>query len=44
MKAKAVGMFVQDYLTDHIKEERISQNEKRVIHVKGASPELLNLR
>lgn len=42
MKAKAVGMFVQDYLTDHIKEERISQNEKRVIYVKGADPNILN--
>lgn len=35
MKAKALGMLAQDYLTDHIKEERISENQKRVITVKG---------
>lgn len=35
MKAKAVGMFAQDYLTDHIKEERINENQQRVINVKG---------
>lgn len=42
MKAKAVGMFVQDYLTDHIKEERVNKSEKRVITVKGADPAILD--
>jgi PhoH-like ATPase len=41
MKAKAVGMFVQDYLTDHIKEERVNRTTKRIISVKGADPQLL---
>ncbi len=42
MKAKAVGMFVQDYLSDHINEELVNQTEKRVITVKGADHKLLN--
>lgn len=38
MKAKAVGMLAQDYLTDHIKEERVNENQKRVLTVKGMDP------
>lgn len=41
MKAKALGMLAQDYLTDHIKEERISENQKRVITIKGLDKKYL---
>ncbi len=41
MKAKALGMLAQDYLTDHIKEERINENQQRVITVKGMDMEYL---
>lgn len=41
MKAKAVGMFVQDYLSDRIKEERVVKTEKRVITVKGLERHLM---
>jgi PhoH-like ATPase len=34
MKAKALGMFTQDYLTDHIKEERFTQDYERVTILK----------
>lgn len=36
MKAKALGMFTQDYLNDHIKEERFNQDYDRVISVCNA--------
>ncbi|MEF9986782.1 MAG: PhoH family protein [Bacteroidales bacterium] len=42
MKAKALGMLAQDYLTDHIKEERISENQKRIITVKGLEKKYLD--
>jgi PhoH-like ATPase len=42
MKAKALGMMAQDYLTDHIKEEKFKQNQDRVIPVRGLDPKLLN--
>ncbi len=41
LKAKALGMIAQDYLTDHIKEERISDNFRRVLTVKGLDNDLL---
>ena len=41
LKAKALGMIAQDYLTDHIKEERISDTFKRVLTVKGLDSILL---
>lgn len=43
MKAKALGMLAQDYLTDHIKEEKInSKINKHVIVVKGAAEEIIS--
>lgn len=38
MKAKALGMFTQDYLNDHIKEERFAQDYDRITVVNGAAP------
>ena len=35
MKAKALGMLAQDYLTDHIEEKRVEQNAQRIQFVKG---------
>lgn len=37
MKAKALGMFTQDYLNDHIKEERFNQDYDRVVLISNAS-------
>lgn len=37
MKSKALGMFTQDYLNDHIKEEKFNQDYDRVILVNNAS-------
>lgn len=41
MKAKAIGMFVQDYLTDHLKADSFSNEERRVITAKGVDPNIL---
>jgi Predicted ATPase related to phosphate starvation-inducible protein PhoH len=35
MKAKALHVLAQDYLTDHIKEERVERNEQRVVTLRG---------
>ncbi len=42
MKAKALGMFSQDYLNDHIKEEKFTQDYNRVAPIQGASPVAIN--
>lgn len=41
MKAKALHLLAQDYLTDHIKEERVAKNEARIITVKGVGKEII---
>lgn len=41
LKARALGMLSQDYLSDHIKEEKIVQNEARIITVKGLGKDVL---
>ncbi|MCQ2145606.1 MAG: PhoH family protein [Bacteroidales bacterium] len=41
MKAKAVGMEVQDYLTDRVDEEKIEGVAKEVLTVEDVSPEEL---
>jgi len=40
MKAKAVGMEVQDYLTDRVQEEKIEQSQKEV-EIMTIAPEIL---
>lgn len=42
MKAKALGMFTQDYLSDHIKEERFVGDYKRVVQVLNAPAKALD--
>lgn len=42
MKAKALHLLAQDYLTDHIQEERVAQNEARIIIEKRAGNELID--
>ena len=39
MKAKAVGMEVQDYLTDRIEEEKLEKVTKEVLHLDSVSAE-----
>ena len=41
MKAKAVGMEVQDYLTDKISEEKVEGSLKELEVMKGVAPEVL---
>jgi len=41
MKAKAVGMEVQDYLTDRVEEEKVEFAQKEVLAVDNVSPEEL---
>ncbi len=41
MKAKAVGMEVQDYLTDRIEEDKIERSNKEVQHLDGVSAEAI---
>ncbi len=41
MKAKALGMFTQDYLNDHIKEERFAQDYDRVILIQNAQAKVI---
>lgn len=41
LKARALGMLSQDYLSDHIKEEKIVQNEARIVTVKGVGKDVL---
>lgn len=36
LKAKALGMFTQDYLNDHIREERFSAESDRVVQINNA--------
>ncbi len=36
LKAKALGMFTQDYLNDHIREERFSAESDRVVQITNA--------
>ncbi len=42
MKARALQLLAQDYLTDHIVEEKVAQNEARVISVKGIANDILD--
>lgn len=42
MKAKALGMFTQDYLNDHIKEEKFTQDYSRIIQIPKASAIAVN--
>lgn len=42
MKSKAVGMTVQDYLTDRIDEEHIENSQKEVTVIEDLSPELMH--
>ena len=42
MKAKALQLLAQDYLTDHIQEEKVAKSEARVISVKGIANEILD--
>jgi len=41
MKAKAVGMEVQDYITDRIAEERLEDAQKEVLTMENVKPEIL---
>lgn len=41
LKARALGMLSQDYLSDHIKEEKIVQNEARIVSLKGVGKDVL---
>lgn len=41
MKAKALHVMAQDYLTDHIREDHVAQSEQRVITVKGLPDSVL---
>ncbi len=38
MKAKALQILAQDYLTDHIVEEKVAKIEARVVNIKGVDP------
>lgn len=42
LKAKALGMFTQDYLNDHIKEEKFTQDYDRVIQLANVSQKAIN--
>ncbi len=42
LKAKALGMFTQDYLNDHIREERFSQDYDRVIQLANVPLKAIN--
>ena len=42
MKAKALQLFAQDYLTDHIQEEKVAKNEARIISVKGLANDIID--
>ena len=42
MKAKALHLLAQDYLTDHIQEERVAHNEARVILERKFSNETID--
>ncbi|MBO6222325.1 MAG: PhoH family protein [Bacteroidales bacterium] len=42
LKAKALGMFTQDYLNDHIKEEKFTQDYDRVIQLANVPEETIN--
>ena len=42
MKAKALQILAQDYLTDHIQEEKVAQSEARIINAKGVSNEIID--
>lgn len=37
LKAKALGLMAQDYLTDQVKEERIERSNKEVVSVKNST-------
>ena len=41
MKAKALHVMAQDYLTDHIKEDHVAKSEQRVLTVKGLPDSML---
>ncbi len=41
LKARALGLLSQDYLTGHIKEERVALNDARIIFVKNAGKGVL---
>lgn len=41
MKAKAVGMEAQDYLTDKIDENRVEETRNEIVEMTGVSPEIL---
>lgn len=42
MKSKALGMFTQDYLNDHIKEERFTQDYDRIATISSVSNIAIN--
>ena len=42
MKAKAVGMAAQDYLTDKIEESKIETSQREIITLKDIEPEVIN--
>ena len=42
LKAKALGMFTQDYLSDHIKEEKFTQDYDRVIQLANVPLKTIN--
>ena len=42
MKAKALHILAQDYLTDHIQEEKVAQSEARIINAKGVSNDIID--
>ncbi|MGM9747647.1 MAG: PhoH family protein [Candidatus Cryptobacteroides sp.] len=41
MKAKAVGMEAQDYLTDKIDENKVEETRNEIIEMTGVAPEIL---
>ena len=42
LKAKALGMFTQDYLSDHIREEKFTQDYDRVIQLANVPLKTIN--
>ena len=42
MKARALQLLAQDYLTDHIVEEKVAKNEARIISVKGLANDMID--
>ena len=42
LKAKALGLMAQDYLTDRIEEKKIIKSEKSVVSIKNVSPKVVD--